>query len=980
MNDKDTKKKKLPMLPLDRRDFLRTVGIGGAATTVAACERLPARKALPYLVAPEDITPGVPVHYASTCTGCSAACGMMVTVRDGRPIKLEGHDKHPISGGGLCALGQAEIRGLYDAARLAGPTLAGAASTWEAFDAQIRSKLAAARSGGKSVEILAKPVTSPTARQTMLDFLAPFGGTLTEHDPTPLTRGVSQDAYEALDGNRVLPSLDFEAADLVVILGADLLGAGSDPVGDTRSYSARRANVKERGALRHIQIEGSLTLTGAAADTRWQASSGERNAIASWLLKSIAQRANDGSVLGALSGVPAEAPLGNRITQLADHLWEARGRSLVVSGSSNLNEQVAVALCNRLLRNEGKAVRLDRPSLAQQGSNTALAELQGRLASGKVGALIALDHDPVDQLADGAEWKKWLAAMDVSIAITDRPTATAGACKMVAAAHHGLETWQDFRPRADVLTLAQPTVRPILNSRHPIENFLVWGEGATRDYRQHLKESWQKTVFPKVSFAAGFEAFWHASVVAAMPPQAVTELPAPTGKAPKALGELLKPAASAAGLEVELTAQVGVRDGSRSYNPWLRELPEPLSQVSWYPTVAVAPSQAAKLGVKTGDQLQITVGKRSLKMAARVTLLQHPDVLGVPVGYGRNDQPTGYGHKHHDDALAYAPEQNAYALGAGPATAKSTGVHVELPLTQEYDSNKGEFDKHGRPIIHQVATHDEKIKSHLPQYLKEDPRGVHRETADDHLGGKHEYGGAKWHMSINLDACTGCSSCIIGCQAENNVPTVGPLEVTRNRDLHWLRMDRYFVAEEDEHGHVIEGGETDVLFEPMLCQHCDSAPCETVCPAAATLHSHDGLNMQAYNRCVGTRYCANNCPYKVRRFNWFQYEHGEPLERMVLNPDVVVRERGVMEKCSFCVQRIQLARIEARKRGDKNIPEVKTACQQSCPADAIHFGNANDPKSVVSQDRKDPRAFRVLAELEVGPSITYLARVRSRQS
>ena len=935
------KHKPLPLLgagepDLSRRSFLRALGISGVVG-LTGCEQIKTRALIPYLVAPEDVTPGVPVRYASTCAGCPAACGLMITARDGRPIKLEGHPDHPLSRGGLCALGQAEIRGLYDAGRLRAPTIDGAEVDWAMLDAQVRTALARS----SAVEVIANSITSPSARRAIAALLEKTGGQLTEIDVVPGNATAVLDAYQALDGRRVLPSLHLEKADLIVALASDFLGAGPDPVAQTAGRSARRAQSAERGALKHVQIEATLSLTGAAADERWQASASQRKASALYLLAAVARRAGAAELVGQLGAAPGEPPLGDRLARLADYLWTARGRSLVISGSSDVGEQIAVAMLNRVLGNEDGVVDLELSSEIGRGDSGALDRLRARLEGGG-SAIIAVGIDPVDQLPDGDRWAEWLAAAPLSVAITDRPTATARASKVVAAAHHGLESWSDFRPRPDVWTLAQPTISPLWNTRHPYESFLVWAEAGVTDYREHVRQTWRELVYSQITAGPSFEEFWFQSVRAGAPaspiPKPATPAQPPT-EAP-VLARLLGSVPEPADLEVELVAQVAVRDGSRAFNPWLRELPDPISRVAWTPTIAIAPSRAAGLDVSDGDVVRVATGDRSVAMPVRVSPGQHPDVLGVPVGYGRLD---GDRSDH---------PRNGYRLQPGPAKVSKTGEHIDLPLAQIHSSVEG------RHHVVQVTAYDQRPSV-----------GHHGEVHS--LWGERPVGSPHWHMAINLDACTGCSACVIACQAENNTPVVGPKEVERYRSLHWIRIDRYFVGDDADN--------PEVLFQPMLCAQCDNAPCETVCPVAATVHSHDGLNHQAYNRCVGTRYCANNCPYKVRRFNWFEYDRGEPVERMVLNPDVVVRERGVMEKCTFCVQRIQLARIDARASGQPSF-EVKTACQQSCPADAIEFGDDADPSSRVSRDRHDPRAFQALAEVGVKPSITYLARVRKRES
>jgi molybdopterin-containing oxidoreductase family iron-sulfur binding subunit len=931
-----------------RRDFLKLTGLGAAAA-LAACERLPVRHALPYLVPPEEITPGVSAHYAGTCTACPAACGLLATVRDGRPIKLEGRPDHPLSRGGLCAVGQADLRGLYDPGRARVPRLGGRVATWAELDAAVRDGLAEVRGAGRDVAVLSATLTSPSARAAVQAFLQPLGGTLVEHDPGPESCPAWLEAYELLDGRPLLPALELEQADLLVVLAADLFGAGIDPVTHTAAWSARRRAAPQRGLARHVQIEGSLSLTGAAADERWLATAAERRLLALLLLKHVAGRS--AVELGErLKGLPALPALEARVTALGEQLLARRGTSLVVSGDNDLPTQVAVALLNRLLGNEGKTLDLARPSLVRRGLDRGLAALLDGLAAGRIGALFVHGLDPVEQLPDGEGFRALLAKLPLSVMVGERPNATAAACRLLAAAHHGLESWGDFEPRAGTLSLQQPMVRPLFETRQAGESFLRWAGATEGDYRAFLRERWRREV---LGGPGDFEARWNAAVAAGgapAPPPAADPAPGRPTPPAEALASALagrELAPSSDGLEAELIAEVALRDGSRAHVPWLRELPDPLTRVSWAACVRVAPERAAELGLTDGDVLEVTVGGRSVSLPARVLPGQHPRVLGLPVGYGRSDGQPGDARLN---AYHVATLEHGRVVRAGLAAGqRRTGQRVELPFMQI------EMEAHGRPLVPEVASHEEHVHA------------AHHPMGRD-LWPQRPQTGPRWHMVIDLDACTGCSGCVVACQAENNIAVVGSDEMRRQRDMHWLRIDRYFEG---------QGEATRVKFQPMLCAQCGHAPCETVCPVAATVHSEDGLNQQVYNRCVGTRYCANNCPYKVRRFNWFGNEVQEPVERLVLNPDVVVRSRGVMEKCTFCIQRVQAARLAARAEGDPAGPAAQTACQQSCPARAITFGDGSDAQGPLAPLRAKPRAFQVLAELGVEPSVTYLARVRA---
>lgn len=938
---------------LDRRSFL---AVAGLSASLAACSRLPVRHALPYLVPPEEVTPGVSAHYASTCGACPAACGLVATVRDGRPIKLEGHPEHPLSRGGLCALGQGDLRALYDARRLQGPTLDGRRTTWEEADAFVRARLEEVKRAGRPVFVLSRTLTSPTARAAVEAFLTAWGGRLVEHDPGAEPVSAVLEAQEILSGRALAPSLELASADVLVSLGTDLLGAGPDPVVLAAAWSTRRRDAS-RPPLRHVHVEGTLSLTGANADERWMATTAERRLIALWILRHLvaltpgAEPAGLGPVLGQL---PAPGAFAARVEALAAELSAARGRSLLVTATDDLGEALAVALANRVLSNEGTTLHPERPSLVRRGLDRELAVFLQSLEAGEAGACVILGLDPVDQLPNGEAVRAALGRLPLAVAITDRPTATATACRLVAGAHHPLECWGDAEPRPGVLTLAQPAIRPLFDTRAPHENLLRWAGAATTDYRLFLRERWGRGVFRATSDPE-LDTAWTAAVGRGLAPAGAPESPLPPATEPgdpvAALRAALAdrpPVLRTDALEAELVAEVALRDGSRAHVPWLRELPDPLTRVSWSPCVRVAPERALALGVRDGDVMAVRVGGATVEMPARILPGQHPRVLGLPVGYGTVD---GGGRSEANAFRLARPDDGGRLVHRGLALqTERLGRAEPLPIVQPQPS------AHGRPVVFQVGAPDARVHgAHVPEG---------RDLWPDRPRERPQ-----WHMVIDLDSCTGCSACVVACQAENNVAVVGPAEMGRNRGMHWLRIDRYFSGEPTS---------PDVLFEPMLCVQCHHAPCETVCPVAATVHSEDGLNQQVYNRCVGTRYCANNCPYKVRAFNWFDNQPTQALERMVLNPDVVVRARGVMEKCSFCVQRIQAARMAARGEGRAEVPEVETACQQSCPARAITFGDGRS--DAVASRRADPRAFRVLAELGVEPRVTYLARVRRRGS
>ena len=942
------------MSPLKRRTFLTGLSAGAAAGMMSGCQRIAVQYAVPLLNQPEELVPGVEVAYASTCTACPAACGVLVTVRDGRPVKMEGHPEHPASAGGLCAIGQADVRGLYHADRPKRPALDGHDSTWEQVDKAVLERLEAAKSEGKGVALLTPTITSFSFRRDIQAFVKAHDATWVEYDPDVDAMSAALAAWQEVSGRALLPDLRIHEADVLVLFGADLLATGHDPVTHSQRYGARRRDHKKRGAMRHIQIEGAFSLTGGAADERWQAAAAEERLIALWLLKNVAGKVEGKkatSVLATLANLPGLPSDSARVETLARELIAAgKGKSLVWTGSDDPAQQLAVATINVLLDNVGETLDLENPSLVRRSRDSALAELRKAMSRGELGALFVWGLDPVRQLPDGAALAKEIEHLRLSVVLADRPSDTATLSKVVAATHHGLEQWGDYMPRTDVLSMAQPTVQPLLETRHPMMSLLKWsGADEVESYAAHQRAAWEETVYPDAVMDE-FGALWHRSLATGL---ATTEHIRREGfeKAVVVdaddLGRLLArsleetPFASPdSAYEVALVCEVGRRGGNHAHIELLCELPEPLTHTSWVATVRVAPKAAKSLGVEDGDLLAITVGSAKLTLPVRITPGQHPRVLGVPVGYAKNNGWT---------LMQWDKADRLRRRGLFAQVSKA-GEGQGLPESQRH------FSAEGRPIIHQVARYDEKV-----------PEPHH---ASGNLWRQRPTHSPSWEMVIDLDACFGCSACVVACQVENNIPVVGEDEIRAHRTMHWLRMDRYFDGDVDD---------PDVLFEPMMCQQCDHAPCETVCPVLATMHSSDGLNQQVYNRCVGTRYCANNCPYKVRRFNWFDYDFGKPLERMALNPEVVVRERGIMEKCTFCVQRIQTARIAARKRGVPEPETVTTACQQSCPTQAISFGDGSKPEGAIAQLKREPRTFQVLAELGVRPSIYYLAQVRTRR-
>ncbi len=971
-----------------RRDFLKLAGFALAGSALGGCERAKERYALPRLVQSEESVPGRSYEYASVCGGCSAGCGLLVKTRDGRPVKLEGNPEHPLSRGGLCAAGQASLLGLYDSQRLRQPQREGKPADWADMDAAIRAQLDALRKQGKAVRFLTGSVISPTTRALLGRFLGTFADG--RHIVLDTRSGSAiLDAHARTHGVRVLPHYEFDRAKVIVAFDADFLGTWLSPVEFTAAYRpGRRPEGTPPRMSYHVQFESRLSLTGSKADERFAVAPGEVGLILSHLAVRLAAKAGT-PLKERLDEPPVSAAF---LDHLADSLWQHRQRSLVVCGRQDVDLQVLCNFLNHLLGNYGATLDVARPSYQVQGNDGDVRDLLRELREGKVGGLFVYQCNPVHDLPGGEALADALRRVPLLVACAERPDETARLARFLCPVPHYLESWGDAEPVNGVVSLLQPAIAPQGNTRSLLESLGAWTDapkgGKLPNAYDVLRAAWEKEVFPRHTGGGTFAAFWDRTLhdgAARVTPRPV-KVQDFKRDAVRLVPHASRPAEGT--FSVVLYAKVGMPDAGHAYNPWLHELPDPISKVTWDNYACLSPAAAARLEVKDGDVVRLEMpgdgGKaRVLELPAFVQPGQHDGVVAVALGYGSRlserfadvgppwleARPTV-----GDDGRVGRNAAPLMAWAGGSLRRERDGVHLvktgrhhALASTQTYHrvSVPAQLARKGqerRPIFQETTLAD------LAAKRKRTPLPV---VEQDLWPDDHKKDGPRWGMVIDHNACTGCSACVVACQVENNIPVVGKDEVRRQREMHWLRIDRYY-ADHD--------GGVDVVHQPMLCQHCGHAPCETVCPVLATVHSAEGLNQQVYNRCVGTRYCANNCPYKVRRFNWFDYAHDDTLQNLTLNPDVTVRSRGVMEKCTFCVQRIQDAKAEAGRRG---LPlrdgDVQTACQQSCPARAITFGDLNPKsKSKVSRLAHDPRGYRVLEELNVRPAVTYLTLVRNR--
>jgi molybdopterin-containing oxidoreductase family iron-sulfur binding subunit len=1007
----------------NRRDFLKVAGFAFAGAVLSGCQRAPVEVAIPPLTGPEKIVADQTSIFASTCGACTASCGMLVKSCDGRPIKLEGDPEHAVSRGGLCAAGQASLLGLYDRLRLQQPLREGHETKWDDIDRGIRGQLDVIRRQGGAVRILSGTITSPTTRDFIRRFLVGFAdGRHVVYDPVSCSAIL--DAHEQTHGARVLPRYHLDRAAVIAAFDADFLGNWISPVEFTSGYRAGRTlSGNPPRSSYHVHVESRLSLTGSKADERVCVAPDEMGVVITRLAIVLARLAGAGETrllegAGFLAAADLPPQLASFCDVLSARLWQARGRSLVLCGSQDVPTQVVCNYINHLLGNYGKALDIEHPSAQRQGSDRDLDTLIQGIHAGNVAALIIIDSNPVYDLPGGDALSEALRKVPLVICCGERLDETARAARYVCPHPHYLESWGDVEPVSGVISLRQPTIPRLGNTRPVIESLAAWtttptplatvralglmafpqGQGTVlapvallpKPAYDLLRDSWAIHVFPRQSKERDFQAFWDRAVHDGHV-EVTTVRVAAKPFDPSALQPIKPVAVDKTGLSLVLYPKVGIPDGSHAYNPWLQELPDPISKVTWDNYACLSPATAEELGLNAGD----VVGLEATDQDGRASRLEVPvfvqpgqrdRIVAVALGYGSlasgrfanigppwlEARPTvgENGLVGHNAATLLGWEDHTLRYVRAGVKLTRTGKKHLLASTQDHHTltvpaHLAPPGLERRPIIQETTLS-------LLAAAAANGAGSNLEAGEQHADlwpADHSYPERRWGMVIDLNACTGCCACMIACQSENNIPVVGKDEVARQREMHWIRIDRYYSG---------DGTNTDVAYQPMLCQHCERAPCETVCPVLATTHSSEGLNEQVYNRCVGTRYCANNCPFKARRFNWFAYAHDDSLQNLALNPDVTVRSRGVMEKCTFCVQRLEEAKIEARRR-DKPLHDgdVQTACQQSCPAQAIVFGDMNDPKSRVAQLRKNPRHYHVLGELNIGPSVGYLKVVRS---
>lgn len=962
-----------------RRDFLKALGFGVGAVTLAACQKVPVHKSIPYLIKPEEVTPGVPNYYTSTYEGQA----ILVKTREGRPIKIEGHPNDIIAKGGASAQAQASVLDLYDVNRLKNPLKDNSDSGWAQVDDFVVRALLTIKASGKKIRIVSSTVSSPSTLGVIADFVKQFPTAKhINYDAVSYT-GIIQ-ANQNSFGKAVLPHYNFDKADIIVSFGADFLGTWISPEEFTRQYVSNRNNksLESKKMSRHIQFETGMSLTGSNADVRIPIKPSEEGLALVALYNAVS-----GSTLAGTKGLSNKVA-ENAITIAAKELVAAKGKALVVAGSNDVATQVLVNAINSLLGSYGTTIDLDNPSLQYAGNDAEFAELVSDMKSGQVDAVFFLNANPVYDYYNSKEFAEGLKKVSLKVSFASNADETSALCNIVAPNHHYLESWGDDNALTGYYTVLQPTINPVYDTRQAEQSLMKWSDNPVKDYYTYVRNNWDKNLLAKggLSGQSGWETLLQTGFVKAAP---VTAGSYTFSKDLNAVAQtIIDHSNLLAGdkTELQLYQTVAMRDGKRANNPWLQELPDPVSKVTWDNFAAMSPSDMKKKGLQDGDVVKIDANGYSVALPVLSQPGQAQGTISVAVGYGRTVVgPVGI--NVGKNAFPFHSLRNGTLQTSATATLTPTGENSPFAQTQTHHSIEGR-----NSIIKEAS---------FTEYLKNPATGTgkgegHKEYPPDLFWEKHDRPTYDWVMAIDLNACTGCGACVVACSAENNVPVVGKDEVRRRREMHWIRIDRYYsfndngkdggITREHEIAQLEDLDHVKVVYQPMLCQHCEHAPCETVCPVLATVHSSEGLNHMAYNRCVGTRYCANNCPYKVRRFNWFNYWNDSRFDnylnnehtQLVLNPDVTTRFRGVMEKCSMCIQRIQAGKLKAKieKRPLKD-GDIKMACQQTCSANAIVFGNKNDPESEVSKALRSERTYYVLEELNVQPGVGYQTKIRN---
>ena len=986
LGDKDS----LEASSTTRRDFLKYVGFSTAAASLAACEG-PVVKSIPYVVQPERITPGIAEYYATTMADGYDFASVLVKTREGRPIKIE-NNKLAGHVGNPNARVHASVLSMYDTKRLQGPKANGQDVSWSQLDEEVGSKLNSL--GGKQIAILTSTLASPSTSRLIADFSGRYSGV--KHIVyDAIGENAALDAFQNKYGTRALADYDFSNSEVIVSIGADILG---DWQGGGYDSSYAKSRVPENGVMsRHVQFEANLTLSGANADKRVPMKpSDQKKAVAA--VHSILMS-------GGSTNLSEELDLA--VKQAVAQLRKAGSKGVFVTGVPDVNAQLLALEINEHLGSS--AMDVAAPKLVRQGNANDVAQLVSDMNSGRVGALLTVGVNPAYSLPNAEEFKAGLEKVDLSVAFSMKEDETAKLADYIAATPHYLESWGDVEIKRGHISLMQPTIRPLFNTRQFQDTLLKW-TGNNQSYYDYLKSNWSNT-----------GSSWNKAVHDGVAKGNLTEEPnfvqnsitsSEGMTAASAAAALVQDENTSGGYELILYSKTSMGDGQQANNPWLQEMPDPITRTSWdnYLTMSKADADALEVenthvsnGALNGHYVNVTLDGVTVKnVPVIIQPGQAKGTVGLALGYGKKEAIQ---EEMQVGINAYPLYKNFKNVQSVSIEKADNGWH-EFACVQLQNTMAGRSDDIIRETTLEIFnTKDKEHWNGVPEVDYNHSEIEVRDRNADIWESFDDSVGPHFNLSIDLNACTGCGACVIACHSENNVPVVGKTEVRKFRDMHWLRIDRYYSSADTFEQEIedlenlpafdsyskVENASFDnpeVAFQPVMCQHCNHAPCETVCPVAAIGHGRQGQNQMVYNRCVGTRYCANNCPYKVRRFNWFLYSENDEFDyhmnndlgRMVLNPDVTVRSRGVMEKCTMCMQLTQKTILDAKREGRAiEDGEFHTACSNACDKGAIVFGDVNDEKSEILKKKNDERKYYLLESIGVKPNVMYQVKVKNTQ-
>lgn len=986
-----------PVNLVSRRKFLALLSASAAVVATGCSDYRDKGKLVPYNKQPEEVTLGIANYYASTCTACSNYCGILIKTREGRPIKVDGNPDHPVNQGKICAIGQGHIFNLYDPERLKEPAFVTGSSgymtnvSWNDVDTKVVEEFKKLVSEGKEIAIITHSIYSPTQAKLLQEFLDVYK-TAKIYSYELLDPSTVLNAYRKSFGVSDIPVVKLENAKVILSLESDFLGTEGNTLDNIRRYAQRR-NLNDATKFNKLYVvEGNFSLTGANADIRIKLRPDAIEELVLSLLneiiinRGIASRyKSDEEILAKINKYSLARTIEkfnldkNTIESLIDDLITYRGESYILGGCKlSESTHIAINFLNEILENT--KLFSDEVALSSYFplvTDLDIEKLVTAMISGKVGAVIHFDTNPVFHWSPELNYTEALQKVPLILTLTESLTETAVLSHYVLPINHTFESWGDYMVRKGVYSLQQPVINPIYNTRQKEAILLNWlreNKNFTEDlYYVYLKNNWEKLIYPQQQSKIDFNKFWTLSLHDGVFVERVLKQTIPqykynqtafiSAKFNEALND---------GFVLTLNSSHFISDGRFANNAWLQEIPHPITKIVWDNYAAISTESAKKLGLSSNDKVEISVENRKLVIPILVQPGMSDNTISIELGYGRTKSGVVASDVGFNACVLIGKTPRLSKLMYDRVSITKVQGTYNLVSTQEHypiDEQRFKDIQLKREII---------LEGTVSEYLK-DPEFLKKEKKQTQLFSitpEVKYEGYKWGMTIDLNKCIGCATCVVACNVENNIPVVGKDQVERNREMHWIRIDRYFSGSPEE---------PKISFQPMLCQHCDNAPCENVCPVSATNHSPDGLNQMAYNRCVGTRYCSNNCPYKVRRFNYYNFRNyfanglfeKQPIS-LLYNPEVTVRSRGVMEKCTFCIQRIMEERQHAIEQNRAvNGDNVKTACQEACPANAILFGDINNQQSDVARFRNHSLSYFVLEELNIKPNVTYLTKLRN---